>query len=89
MRARRRHIGRLIEPGAIADQQLISANDQRIGRPSGNTLRLGIGQDQRGLIRGNPLGLGGFLDGGLIHASNTRLKPQPSAFQHGPPRLGC
>jgi hypothetical protein len=89
MRTCCRHIGWLIKPGAIANQQLISANHQRIGRGPCHTLRLGIGQDQRGLIRGNPLSLRGFLDGGLIHAGDAYFEAKPSAFQYRAPRLGC
>ena len=85
MGARCCHIGWFVEPGAIANQQLIRANHQRIRHSCCNTFSLGIGQYKRGLIRGNSLGLRGLLDGGFIYASDTRLEAQPSAFQHGAP----
>ena len=88
MAARRSHIGRLVEPDALADQQLISANHQRIGGLRGHAHGLGIGQHQRGIFGGNTLGLRGFLDGGFIHARHACLKPQPSTFQHRAPRCG-
>ena len=88
MGARRCHIGRLVEPGAFADQQLISANHQRIGGLRSHARCLCIGQHQRGIFGWNTLGLRGLLDGGFIHASHACLKPQPSALQHRAPRRG-
>ena len=77
LRARRGDIGGLVEPVAVADQDLIGADHQRLRLAPRDLRRLQSGQQQRSLLDALRPRPGSTLDRSLIDVAPAGFEPKP------------
>ncbi len=81
-------VGGFVEPDAVADQELVAADDEGFGVAPGDAFGLEFGEEDGDIGGCGALGLTGLFDGGFVDGGGLDVKCEASGGQDGAARTG-
>ena len=81
-------VGRFVEPGVFADQELVAADDEGVGVMPGDAFGLEFGEEGGDVGRAGALGLAGLFDGGLVDGGGVGVEGEAGGGEDRAPGGG-